>query len=267
MVDLNPLNLWRRLLALPNTSRTKTIAMAFLVSGACALLVSSATVLLAPLQQASVIAEREARMAEMIATMPAMAEILEASGADQFETIVVALDSGEATDIDPVSFDAEAAASDPETSTAIPADADIAKLGRRADYAAIHILRQGDEVKLVILPISGSGYQSTIHANFALEGDLNTVAGLSIVEQGETPGLGARIEEPAWQALWPGKLLADADGVIRLSVVRGQASSDYEIDGITGATRTGNAVTAAVQFWLGPYGFANVLDNLRDGTL
>ncbi len=118
----------------------------------------------------------------------------------------------------------------------------------------------------MILPVYGTGYQSTIRANLALEGDLNTVAGFSVVEQGETPGLGARIEEASWQALWTGKKLADSDGDIRIEVVRGQASSEYEIDGITGATHTSSGVSAAVRFWLGPDGFGPVLENLRNGT-
>ena len=60
MVDLNPFSLWRRLLALPNESRTKTILMAFLVSGICALMVSGATVYLRPIQTANRAAEQQA---------------------------------------------------------------------------------------------------------------------------------------------------------------------------------------------------------------
>ena len=263
MPDLKPLNWWARLLALPNESRTKTIAMAFIVSGICALLVSSAAVLLAPMRDANLAAEREARLAAMLESMPGLADIVAQYGADSLETVVVDLETGEPTDIDPATFDIAAAAEDPETSSIIPGEADIAGLGRRADLAPIHILREDGELRLVILPISAVGYQSTIRAHLALEGDLNTVAGLSIIEQAETPGLGARIEEPAWQALWPGKELAGDDGEIRLSVVRSRATSAFEVDGITGATRTGNAITAAIHFWLGEYGFDDVLANLR----
>ena len=44
MANLNPFRLWRGLLALPNESRPKTIAIAFLVSAICAVLVTGATV-------------------------------------------------------------------------------------------------------------------------------------------------------------------------------------------------------------------------------
>ena len=58
--DRNPL---RRLMALPNESRTKTVLVAFLVSAICAALVSGATVLLRPIQAANRAAEEQARIA------------------------------------------------------------------------------------------------------------------------------------------------------------------------------------------------------------
>ena len=62
MADLNPIAAWRRLLAMPNESRTKTIVMAFLVSAVCAVLVSAATVILRPIQTANRAAEDQARI-------------------------------------------------------------------------------------------------------------------------------------------------------------------------------------------------------------
>ena len=56
--DWNPL---RRLLALPNESRTKTILVAFLVSAISAALVSGATVWLRPIQAANRAAEEQQR--------------------------------------------------------------------------------------------------------------------------------------------------------------------------------------------------------------
>lgn len=263
MADLNPFSLWRKLLALPNDSRPKTLAIAFIVSLVCAVLVSSASVLLAPMQEANRSAERQARLEAMIATMPGMEDLLAASGADGLDVVIVDLDTGLASDADPDTFDV--AQADAESMTAIPTEADIAGLGSRPDLAPLYILREGDDLRLVILPVSAVGYQSTIRAYLALEGDLATVAGLTVTEQGETPGLGSRIQEPAWQALWPGKRLIGESGEIVLTVVRGAASADYEIDGITGATRSANAVGNAVRFWTGDYGFGPALDNLRAG--
>jgi len=100
-----------------------------------------------------------------------------------------------------------------------------------------------------------------------LQGDLKTVASLKVVEHGETPGIGAKIDEPAWQQLWPGKQLADESGEIRLAVARGTSTSVYEVDGITGATRTGKGLTNMIRFWLGKDGYGPVLESLRSGRL
>jgi Na+-transporting NADH:ubiquinone oxidoreductase subunit C len=59
-----------------------------------------------------------------------------------------------------------------------------------------------------------------------------TLSGVSIVSQNETPGLGARIEEPWFTSQFAGKT-----GPFRF-VEEGTSNSDDEIDSITGATRT-----------------------------
>ncbi|MFZ2652955.1 MAG: FMN-binding protein, partial [Burkholderiaceae bacterium] len=145
--------------------------------------------------------------------------------------------------------------------------ADLARIGRKPNFARIHVQRRDGQLELVVLPIWGKGYQSTIHAYLALRGDLMTVASLKVVEHGETPGIGAKIEDPAWQALWPGKQLADDSGAIRLAVARGAATTVHEVDGITGATRTGRGLTQMIRFWLGADGYGPVLESLRSGKL
>jgi len=268
MADLNPIHLWRRLLALPADSQAKTIAMAFLVSTVSALVVSFAAVSLQPRIDENLAAERQAKLDEMIASLPGLADILAQTGADSLDTVIVDLTSGQpASDIDPAGFDMAAIAADPETSTELSDDQDIAGIKRRPDYAEIHVLKSGSTLELVILPVYAAGYQSTLRAYLALEGDLNTVAALAITEQGETPGLGAKVAEPAWQALWPGKKIMDDSGALKIAVVRGKAQTEYEVDGITGATRTSSAVSDMMRFWLGPNGYGKVFDALRAGDI
>ena len=267
MAELHPRALWRRFLALPNESRAKTFIVAFSVALVCATAVSITAVTLKPVREANLDRERQARLAEMIATMPGLADILSATGADTLETVVVDLDSGAiAADVDPATFDARAAAADPQTSVALSREDDVAGIGRRPNRAPVHFVRDGGDLVLVVLPVHGSGYQSTIHAYLALEGDLNTIAALNIYEQGETPGLGSRITDPAWQALWPGRLVADEDGVIRISVARG-ATGPFEIDAIAGATRSTTGVTNMLRFWLGAHGFGPFLARLASGEI
>lgn len=268
MADLNPFKLWHRILALPADSQTKTIAMAFVVSATAALFVSIAAVSLQPLINANKLAERQAKLDEMIASLPGLAEVLAESNAETLDTVIVDLTTGLADDsLDVATFDMAAIAADPATSIVLSDEQDIAGIKTRPNFAQIYVLKSGDALELVILPIYAAGYQSQINAYLALKGDLNTVAALVITEQGETPGLGAKIAEPAWQALWPGKEITDADGTVKLAVVRGGASSTFEVDGITGATRTSSAVSAMIGFWMGPQGYAKVLFALRNGEV
>ncbi len=251
-----------------NESPAKIMTVSFLVALACSLVVSAAAIWLEPRQQAHLEAERAARMAAMLDTLPGMADVLAESGADSLSTYLVDLSTGQfADDVPPDTYDMTAAANDPETAVAIPADLDIAGLRQRAPLAPVHILESDGDVALVILPVSGTGYQSRIEALLALEADLTTIAALTITAQAETAGLGARIEDSEWQALWPGRQVADASGQIVIEVVRGQASGPYEVDGISGATRTGNGITDMLHYWLGEDGFGPFLSRLRSEGL
>lgn len=247
-----------------NDDPVKIVGMAFLVALVCAAVVSAAAILLEPRQSAHLEAERAARMAAMLDTLPGLADVLAETGADSLSTYLVDLDSGEILrDGDPAEYDQAAAAADPETAVQIPTELDIAGLRQRAPLAPVHILERAGRVELVVLPVSGTGYQSRIEAMLALQADLRTVAALTITAQAETAGLGARIEDPAWQALWPGRVISDESGAIVIAVVRGAASSQYEVDGISGATRTSNGVANMLRYWLGPHGFGPFLDQLR----
>lgn len=268
MADLNPLNWWRRFLALPNESSTKTFVVAFLVASVSAVAVAVTAVSLKPRQMENVERERQQRMAEMLASVPGLADILGEVDADTLETRIVDLATGTYDDsVDPATFDAPALASDPARSVALGAEQDIAGIGRRPNLAPVHSVRQDGDLLLVVLPVYGTGYQSTIRAYLVLEGNLDTIAAISIYEQGETPGLGTRITDPAWLGQWAGKHLADEAGEIRIGVVRGAAGNEYEVDGITGATRSSMGVSNLVRFWLGEDGFGPFLANLRAGKV
>lgn len=258
--DWNP---WRRLLAMPNDSRAKTVAVAFLVSVACAAMVSGATVLLRPIQAANRAAEEQARIAALVQGIPGISEVLAQAGG-ALSTVVIDLERGRAAaDVTPETLDA--ALTDPSNWTALEAGEDLAGLGQRPDFAQVFLLRQGETVSLILLPLSGKGYGGRIDAIMALRGDTNTVAGIAITRHSETPGLGGRIEESSWQASFPGTELRDAGDEMRFRVAKGPASGIHEVDGITGATRTGRGVTQMVRFWVGPDGYGPFLDAVERG--
>lgn len=254
-------NLWRRFLALPIESRPKTVLSAFVISIVCAVLVSSATVVLRPIQAANRAAEEEARVDALVRGIPGMSDMLSESGGS-LSTVVVDLERGRAaSDVTPASLLSALA----ETSnwTSLEPERDLAGIGARPDYAQVFLLRDDDRISLLLLPIAGQGYNGRIEAVLALRGDMNTIAGVTITRHSETPGLGARIEEGAWQASFPGRQIFDGEGAVRFSVARGTASSIHEVDGITGATRTSNAITQIVRFWLGPDGYGPLITAIK----
>ncbi|WP_298864056.1 NADH:ubiquinone reductase (Na(+)-transporting) subunit C [uncultured Sulfitobacter sp.] len=262
------LSLWQHFLARPNDDRSKIFGVAVLVALVCAIIVSLTSISLKPLQDANFAALRAARMAAMLDTLPGMRDVMEEAGIDTLDSRLVDLTTGTfVEDADVAAFDPRAAKSDPAQSVAILPEKDIAGLRRRANLAPVFLLERQGEVLLLVLPVSGAGYQSTLHAMLALDPDLRTIAALTITEQGETPGLGARIEDPSWQALWAGKEAVDEAGNIVVTVVRGQATTPFEIDGITGATITSNGVANMVRFWLGDDGFGPFLKRLRQEGL
>lgn len=266
MADQSPLSLWRRFLALPVDSRPKTLLVAFAVSAICALLVSGATVLLRPIQQANRAAEQQMRLDTLLAAIPGMDDILAQAGGGNLSAVVVDLASGQAAPgITPATV--ETALAQPENWTPLSPEQDMAQIRNRPNYAQIFLLRDSNSnaIRLAILPVFGAGYNGSIEAMLALRGDMNTIAGMTVTRHAETPGLGARIDEATWQAGFAGKQVAGPDGAIRFDVARGAAASDYAVDGITGATRTSTAIGRIVRFWMGPNGYGPLIAAIRRG--
>jgi electron transport complex protein RnfG len=54
------------------------------------------------------------------------------------------------------------------------------------------------------LPAEGNGYQATIKLMIGLSADLESITGIEVLEQVETPGLGGRISEHAFQEQFRG---------------------------------------------------------------
>ena len=180
---------------------------------------------------------------------------------------VIDLQTGEYVDnIDPATFDQRKASKDPEQSH--PAPANPSKIARVPDHAMVYEVVENDEMKTLIIPISGMGLWSTLYGYIALSGaDTNTVEGITYYDQKETAGLGGEVENPRWKALWPGRKVFNASWQPVLKVRKGRAGSPdadpYQVDGLSGATLTSNGVTNMLRFWMGDEGFGPFLSNLR----
>lgn len=129
----------------------------------------------------------------------------------------------------------------------------------------VYLVMDGDEIERVVLPIEGSGLWGMMYGFLAVEGDGRTAYGISFYEHQETPGLGAAVDNPSWQAKWRGKQLVDSRGNPQIQIVKGRApeGSDHQIDGLAGATLTGRGVEAFVHRWLGKEGFGPFLRRLQ----
>lgn len=134
------------------------------------------------------------------------------------------------------------------------------------DTGIVYIVRDNGQIGQVILPIEGSGLWGMMYGFLAVDADGETVRGLQFYEHAETPGLGANVDRPDWQAQWQGKKLYDASGAPQIEIIKGDASNDseYEIDGLAGATLTGRGVNQFVHYWIGDEGYGPYLQQLGE---
>ena len=111
--------------------------------------------------------------------------------------------------------------------------------------------------KFYIVPLRGSGLWDAIWGYVALEEDLNTIKGTVFDHKGETPGLGAEITQKWFQDRFIGEKIADKSGeIVGVEVAKGntdQSKEDNKVDAISGATITGNGVTAMIKERLAHY--------------
>jgi Na+-transporting NADH:ubiquinone oxidoreductase subunit C len=169
--------------------------------------------------------------------------------------------------IDAMTYDQRKAAKDPATSITLTKKEDIASINRRARYSIVYLLEKDGELDRIVLPIHGYGLWSTLYGFIALQGDGNTVSGITFYEQQETAGLGGEVDNPAWKALWPGKAIYDGDHQVVLKVIKGAVNPEspdarHQVDGLSGATLTSRGVENLVAYWLGDHAFGPILKNL-----
>ena len=162
------------------------------------------------------------------------------------------------------SYDANQASKNKALSEDLGND-DPAGIGSKPKYAKVFVKEDASgNPEMVVLPIKGYGLWGTIYGFLTLEGDLNTIKGISFYQHKETPGLGARIEEPKWRAQWTGIHSYDESGNVATGVTKAGNPKDNWVDGISGATLTSRGVSNMIQFWLGDRGYKPYLDHLRE---
>lgn len=255
-------------LKLPNDSPKKMLLVAVVLCLVCSVVVSSAAVLLRPLQLENAALDRKRNIVEVAGLLGPDADVEAAFS--HVEARVVDLETGDfSEDIDPLRYDQRKASKDPQRSIALSPDQDIASIGRRARYATVYIVREGDTIRQVILPVHGYGLWSTLYGFLALEGDFRTVSGLKFYDHAETPGLGGEVDNPSWQEKWDGKVAFDESGKPIIEVIKGvvdptRPGAEHRVDGLAGATLTTRGVDNLMKFWLGDNGFGPFLSRMRE---
>ena len=258
----------------PKSNNAKTISVALMLCLVCSVLVSAAAVGLKPAQVENARLDRNKNI--LVAAGMYDAESDTASDVAErfkdFDVEIVDLNKGSYVDDaalkaagipDRNAYDASQATKNKALSEDL-GNNDPAGIGRKPKYAKVYVKKDdAGKPEMVVLPIQGYGLWGTIYGFLTLESDMNTIKGISFYEHKETPGLGARIEEPEWRAKWSGIHSYDENGNVATGVTKAGTPKENWVDGISGATLTGRGVSNMIQFWLGEQGYKPYLDTLR----
>ncbi len=259
----------------PKSNNTKTISVALTLCLVCSVLVSAAAVGLKPAQVENARLDRNKNILVAAGMFDPASDTNEdvAERFKDFDVEIVDLNKGNYLDDDALksvgiddrnAYDASQATKNQALSDDLGAN-DPASIGRKPKYAKVYVKNDdAGQPELVVLPIQGYGLWGTIYGFLTLESDMNTIKGISFYEHKETPGLGARIEEPEWRATWSGIHSYDENGNVATGVTKAGNPKENWIDGISGATLTSRGVSNMIQFWLGEQGYKPYLDALRE---
>jgi Na+-transporting NADH:ubiquinone oxidoreductase subunit C len=243
------------------------VMVATLVCVVCALLVSTAVVVLRPIQDRNALLARQRNILE-VAGLYQAGQPVDAQFA-RIEPHLVDLATGDYVEgADAVRFDIARTARDPKQSVPVAADEDVAKLHRRPRTMPVFLVRGDAGIETVILPVHGYGLWSTMYAYVALDGRAERVKGVTFYSHAETPGLGAEIENARWRSSWVGKRLLDDAGRVQFDIAKGAPApevADFHVDALSGATLTSNGVENMIHYWLGEQGFGPYLARLKSG--
>ncbi len=111
-----------------------------------------------------------------------------------------------------------------------------------------NLFRVTHEDKLAgwVVKAGGQGYADKIEILIGLDPNADTITGLFILQQKETPGLGNKIALPRWRNQFMRKKTSTP-----LVVTKGKSPEPNAIDAVTGATISSRSVTGLVNRTIG----------------
>ncbi len=107
-----------------------------------------------------------------------------------------------------------------------------------------------------VVPLFGAGLWKEIWGYVALDSDKNTIIGASFDHAGETPGLGAEINQSWYEDQYIGKTIFDeSNNFVSVKAVKGGARPGdmHGVDAISGGTITSDGVSAMLEERLNNY--------------
>lgn len=243
-----------------------TLIAAFVICLVCGIVVSTAAVSLRPMQEANRVLDRQTNILVAAGLYEEGIDVPDVFGEVERQYIELGTTSiVDAAEV-PDNYDQRT----PSESTRISEEEDIASVRNLPKWGEVYLVRDdAGSIKTIVLPVQGYGLWSTMYGFLSLEGDADTISSLVFYDHGETPGLGAEIENKNWLALWKGKKLLSESGSFNFEVIKGNVSDntpnkDNKVDGLSGATLTSKGVSNMVRFWTGDKAYGPYLDSIRE---
>ncbi|MEM8671098.1 MAG: Na(+)-translocating NADH-quinone reductase subunit C [Planctomycetota bacterium] len=251
-----------------------TVMVTAVLCVVCSLAVSSAAVILRPLQDKNKVLDQQINILD--ASGLALGEYgLQATdlNADQIKELngwvsakLVDLETGEYTDVvDIEKYDLLEQIDKNGVKIENP-EFDPGEPKRPKVMKVFFVTRPGSEKpQQVVLPVYGKGLWGTLYGYLAVKSDLETIQGLTFYQHKETPGLGGEVDNTRWKSQWENRKLFDPEGNPAAEVFKGPAPSDnpYAVDGLSGATITSRGVTSLLRYWASDDGYGKYLEKLE----
>lgn len=141
----------------------------------------------------------------------------------------------------------------------------------KKDSLPLYLCREGENLYATIIPLNVRGLWGKINGYLALEKDGATIIGFSVARHAETPGLGGEIESSWFRHQFKGKKIVDfKKKFVSVSIAKGAAANRVSqdnlpnyVDGISGATLTGNYLSQGIKETLTM--FEPLSSRLREG--
>ena len=137
----------------------------------------------------------------------------------------------------------------------------VAEGARGPQDCPVYLYTREGTIQAYIVPIDSRGLWGRILGYLAIESDGSTISGFTVYQHSETPGLGGEIEKRWFQKNFVGKRIVDRDGnFVSVQIAKGDVATRVPepqrpnyVDGISGATLTGQYLSAGLQEILNRY--------------